>query len=72
MTIEDQQKALAEALGWTGVHGGPSEGGMFLRGHPPSDPTGRRLCEEVPDLDRLKAMLEALPRTPIEPNLKIV
>lgn len=40
------KKQAAEAHGWTYVHGGPEEGGMYWRGINPET----KQVEEIPDL----------------------
>lgn len=42
-------KRIAEAAGWTDVHGGTEDGGAYLRGWPPGM-AGRGLMMPVPDL----------------------
>jgi hypothetical protein len=46
MKPEQQRIKIAEARGWTNVHGGESDGGLYLRGHPPKN---RGLAQVVPD-----------------------
>lgn len=47
MTPERVNKRIAEILGWTDVHGGEADGGLYLRGIPPWATNG--LHEVVPN-----------------------
>ena len=48
MLSQDEKRILlAKHFGWTDIHGGPPEGGMFWRGANPKRPLG--LKEEIPD-----------------------
>jgi hypothetical protein len=48
--IENERitKQIAEGLGWTDIHGGVSDGGMYLRGLPPGSKRGGPM-EMVPN-----------------------
>lgn len=57
MTPTEQRIAIAEASGWTDIHGGPPEGAVW-RGIDPASPKG--LMREIPDyLNDETLMLEA-------------
>lgn len=58
MNSEAQRIAIAEACGWTNVHGGEADGGLYLRGYEPDYRGG--LAKAVPlYLTDLNAMHEA-------------
>jgi len=49
---EKTNKRIAEQLGWTDVHGGLADGGLYLRGQPPG---GKGLAQVVPNFLAMEA-----------------